>query len=95
VPEVAFRFASIGLGAGLYYTPPGNGGSLSFLASTIAYDPAADTLRITLGAMNNPGTVNKVSAGSAVPLNLSSGILDAGDNSLIGYTSSSASGPQF
>ena len=44
--------------------------------------------------MSTAGTVNKVT-NSAVQLNLSTGILDTGDNALTGYTYTTASTPQF
>jgi adhesin/invasin len=89
-----FRFANVGLGSTGYYTPS-NGSKLTFAGSAIAYDPANNTLTVTLGAMSGAGTVNKVTAGSAVQLNLSTGILDAGDNALTGYTFTTAPGVQF
>jgi hypothetical protein len=92
-----FRFGTIDLGSGQYYVPPSKGGgNLTFSGSTIAYDPTADTLTITLGTMTNPGTLSKVSAGSSLVLSLSAGILDAGDNALTGgYSYTTASGVQF
>lgn len=91
-----FRFGTIDLGSGQYYVPPSKGGNLTFSGSAIAYGPTADTLTITLGTMTNPGTLNKVSAGSSLVLSLSAGILDAGDNALTGPgTYTTVSGVQF
>jgi hypothetical protein len=84
----------VDLGSSQYYVPPGQGGNLTFSASAIAYLPATHSLQIVLGTMNNPGTLNAVQA-SPLTLNLSAGILDAGDNPLTGYIYTTASGPQF
>jgi len=93
-----FRFGILNLETNGYYTPPSDGSKLTFTGSTIAYDGTARTLKITLGATGSSGTqtgtVNAVSA-SPLQLNLSTGILDAGDNALTGYTYPAASGVQF
>ena len=89
-----FNFGTIDLGSSGYYSPPEDGAALTFPDSTVSYDGTSHVLQITLGTPSKTGTENAV-ADSALTLNLSSAILDAGEHALAGYTYTTSSSAQF